>query len=671
MALSGSFSKYATSSFGLYCTWSGTQSITGNYTDVTVKVYISHQRLTSSARPATISINGTSESFTAAAISSSSSSWQKTLIKTKTVRVNHNTDGTKNSVSLSASWNFSGTYNGVSVGTITASTTVNLNKIDRTAPTVSVAISQITASSVKLSIASTATANRWWYSLNGGSSWKEFNSADGTKKETTVTGLTPNTLYKIQACARKKTNNVDGYSSITSIKTLGGSVLSSVSKLTADDTTATITLSATVYDTNYTHTLVLKNGAATVLTITGLKLSNEPKTITLTAEQRSAILSYMAEIKSFTGTFTLTTFNGTTQIGTASSKNATVETTAANSAPIFSGFSYKDTNTTAIGVTDDNSILIQNISDLQVVATAATAKNGATISGYSVSVGGTKVSSDTTTINVGKIVKSGKMSLEVTAIDSRGYSTTKPVNITVLEYEKIHIKSYSMRRINNVENYTNVSINGEITPIKIGGTNKNALLSLKYRYKKTSDKNYSAYTDISPTNCDDNSFEFTVNEWLNLDLDPKHSYNVQFFVADNLTSNLSNLLTITIPQGTPLVSYRSEKVGINNRNPSETLDVNGNIKVSGGIICPTLPKIAVGRVTITPTTANTPISITVTFPEGLFTATPSITVTPHTSAPGSVVLGVGVANSSKTGFDIYLTRTNAVATTVSWQAIQI
>ncbi len=671
MALSGSFSKYATSSFGLYCTWSGTQSITGNYTDVTVKVYISHQRLTSSARPATISINGTSESFTAAAISSSSSSWQKTLIKTKTVRVNHNTDGTKNSVSLSASWNFSGTYNGVSVGTITASTTVNLNKIDRTAPTVSVAISQITASSVKLSIASTATANRWWYSLNGGSSWKEFNSADGTKKETTVTGLTPNTLYKIQACARKKTNNVDGYSSITSIKTLGGSVLSSVSKLTADDTTATITLSATVYDTNYTHTLVLKNGAATVLTITGLKLSNEPKTITLTAEQRSAILSYMAEIKSFTGTFTLTTFNGTTQIGTASSKNATVETTAANSAPIFSGFSYKDTNTTAIGVTDDNSILIQNISDLQVVATAATAKNGATISGYSVSVGGTKVSSDTTTINVGKIVKSGKMSLEVTAIDSRGYSTTKPVNITVLEYEKIHIKSYSMRRINNVENYTNVSINGEITPIKIGGTNKNALLSLKYRYKKTSDKNYSAYTDISPTNCDDNSFEFTVNEWLNLDLDPKHSYNVQFFVADNLTSNLSNLLTITIPQGTPLVSYRSEKVGINNRNPSEALDVNGNIKVSGGIICPTLPKIAVGRVTITPTTANTPISITVTFPEGLFTATPSITVTPHTSAPGSVVLGVGVANSSKTGFDIYLTRTNAVATTVSWQAIQI
>ena len=671
MALSGSFSKYATSSFGLYCTWSGTQSITGNYTDVTVKVYISHQRLTSSARPATIAINGTSESFTAAAIRSSSSSWQKTLIKTKTVRVNHNTDGTKNSVSLSASWNFSGTYNGVSVGTITASTTVNLNKIDRTAPTVSVAISQITASSVKLSIASTATANRWWYSLNGGSSWKEFNSADGTKKETTVTGLTPNTLYKIQACARKKTNNVDGYSSITSIKTLGGSVLSSVSKLTADDTTATITLSATVYDTNYTHTLVLKNGAATVLTITGLKLSNEPKTITLTAEQRSAILSYMAEIKSFTGTFTLTTFNGTTQIGTASSKNATVETTAANSAPIFSGFSYKDTNTTAIGVTDDNSILIQNISDLQVVATAATAKNGATISGYSVSVGGTKVSSDTTTINVGKIVKSGKMSLEVTAIDSRGYSTTKPVNITVLEYEKIHIKSYSMRRINNVENYTNVSINGEITPIKIGGTNKNALLSLKYRYKKTSDKNYSAYTDISPTNCDDNSFEFTVNEWLNLDLDPKHSYNVQFFVADNLTSNLSNLLTITIPQGTPLVSYRSEKVGINNRNPSEALDVNGNIKVSGGIICPTLPKIAVGRVTITPTTANTPISITVTFPEGLFTATPSITVTPHTSAPGSVVLGVGVANSSKTGFDIYLTRTNAVATTVSWQAIQI
>ena len=44
-ALSGTFQNYPVSSFGLYCEWSGTQSITGNYTDVTLKVYLSYYTL--------------------------------------------------------------------------------------------------------------------------------------------------------------------------------------------------------------------------------------------------------------------------------------------------------------------------------------------------------------------------------------------------------------------------------------------------------------------------------------------------------------------------------------------------------------------------------------------------------------------------------------------------
>ena len=42
MALSGTFQNYPVSSFGLYCEWSGAQSVTGNYTDVTLKVYLSY-----------------------------------------------------------------------------------------------------------------------------------------------------------------------------------------------------------------------------------------------------------------------------------------------------------------------------------------------------------------------------------------------------------------------------------------------------------------------------------------------------------------------------------------------------------------------------------------------------------------------------------------------------
>lgn len=65
MALSGTFQNYPVSSFGLYCEWSGVQSVTGNYTDITLNVYLSYYTLAVGARSdSTISINGVSETYT-------------------------------------------------------------------------------------------------------------------------------------------------------------------------------------------------------------------------------------------------------------------------------------------------------------------------------------------------------------------------------------------------------------------------------------------------------------------------------------------------------------------------------------------------------------------------------------------------------------------------------
>lgn len=487
-----------------------------------------------------------------------------------TIDVPHNSDGSKSITVVFKTRVY--IYEPINYGG-----TLTLTKIDRAAPTVTLATSNITASSVKIKATASTTANRWWYSTNGGSSWAEFNSTEGTAKETTITGLTPNTSYSIQVCARKKTNNVDGYSGKTTIKTLGGSVISSVSTFTADAATAKLTLSVTVYNTSYTHTLVIKNGSTTVLTISGLKLVNGSNTITLTAAQRSTVLSAMAKLKSFTGTFVLTTYSGGAQIGTTSSKTATVQTTAANSAPIFSGFSYQDNNTTSTAVTGDNQILIQGISTLKVTATAATAKNGATISSYSVVAGDATKASTSTEISVGKVNSTGTVPIIVTAIDSRGYTSSATVNVTVIAYEKIDIKTAVMRRINEVEAYSEVTISGDITPVVISGTNKNSLRYLYYRYKKTSDDAYSGYYSLtSSTEYDDDSFIFESDEWLNLDSD--YSYYVQFLVTDKLSSDT---VTLTVPQGTPLLSFRRKKVGVNNRNPSGALDVVGAVMMNG------------------------------------------------------------------------------------------
>lgn len=581
MALSGSFYNYpvtkSSHNFGLYCEWSGAQSISGNYTNVTLKVYLCYYSLYVGERnDSTVSINGTTETYTVPAISHNAGTAYKKLIKTYTVKVPHNSDGTK-TCALSASWRMSGTYSGVSVGTITASTTVTLDKIDRAAPTVSLTTSSITASGVTIKATASTTCDRFDYSTNGGSSWTNFSTTSGTTASKTITGLTPNTTYSIKVRARKKTNQVYGTSAAASVKTLGGSVISSVSTFTADNATAKITMSVTVYNTSYTHTLTIKNGSTTVLTISSLSLTNGSNTITLTASQRSTVLAAMSSVKSFTGTFTLTTYSGSTQIGTASSKTATVQTTSANSAPTFTAFTYADSNTTAVGVTGNNQILIQNISTLKLTLTAATAKNGATISSYSVVAGSKTVSSTSITITVGTLSDKGKVPVVVTAIDSRGYTTAVTVNITVLEYEGISITDYSMRRVNEVEDATQVAISGDITPVKIDSVNKNGLRYLYYRTRKTNDEAYGSYVNItSSTEYDDSGFSFESDEWISLDAD--YSHYVQFLVTDKLTSDT---VTITVPQGTPLLALRRKKVGINKREPAAALDVAGSVMMNG------------------------------------------------------------------------------------------
>lgn len=523
-----------------------------------------------STAPTTVTINGT------VVYSKGATSWDSKAFPAAkgstsgTITVAHGSDGKKSiTVGFSTRVHYSTAqeYGG----------SMTLTNIDRTAPTVTLTASSITASGVTVKATASTTCDRFDYSIDGGSTWTNFSTTSGTTASKSITGLTPNTAYSIKVRARKKTNQVYGSSAASSVKTLGGSVISSVSAFTADAATAKITMSVTVYNTSYTHTLVIKNGSTTVLTITGLSLSSGSNTITLTAAQRSTVLAAMSALKSFTGTFTLTTYSGTTQIGTASSKTATVQTTSANSAPTFTAFTFEDSNATAVGVTGNNQILIQNISTLKLTLTAATAKNGATISSYSVVAGYKTASGTTTTITVGTLPDKGTVPVIVTAIDSRGYTTAVTVNITVLEYEGINITEYTMRRVNEVEDTTQVTIGGDITPVTIGGVNKNSLRYLYYRYRKTSDSAYNSYKDItSSTEYDDSGFNFESDEWLSLDAD--YSYYVQFLVTDKLTSDT---VTITVPQGTPLLALRRKKVGINKREPAAALDVDGSVMMNG------------------------------------------------------------------------------------------
>lgn len=84
-----------------------------------------------------------------------------------------------------------------------------------------------------------------------------------------------------------------------------------------------------------------------------------------------------------------------------------------------------------------------------------------------------------------------------------------------------------------------------------------------------------------------------------------------------------------------------------------------------------LPIIATGDLSIVPDEGNVPKGEHIDFPEGLFTKTPVVFVNPKTTVPGTLVLGASVTNITKSGCDIYLTRTSASSTGVCWLAIQV
>lgn len=584
MALSGTFQNYPVSSFGLYCEWSGTQSITGNYTDVILKVYLSYYTLDVGARSdSTISINGVSETYTVPAIEDYSSGWKKKLLKTKTVRVNHNANGTKSGVALSASWRFSGTYSGVSIGTITASTTVTLNSIDRTAPTVSCSVSNITANGFTISASSSATSDIWQYSLNGGSSWTQFSTTAGTSASITLSSLSPNTTYSVRVRARKRTNQVYGTSSTVSAKTLGGAVILSCGNFAADASTVNLSLRVTVYNAAYTNYITIKNGSTTYLSLTGRTWAagTASRTITLTSAERTTLLNAMASLKSFTATIELVTKSGNTQIGNASTCTCTISTTEANSGPTLSGFTFADSYSTTTAITGNDQVLIQSYSRLTVTPGTATAKNGASIVSYSaVCSGVTKSNTTGAALSLGTIGTSGTRDITLTVTDSRGYTASVTKSVTVVPYSKPKVNSVSLRRTNEIETEMQLVFNGSISAITVDGAQKNSLLYVRYRYKLTSASSYNAYTSIlASVTASGTSFSFSNLELCNLNAEASYDFHLQ--IRDKLNSLTSLDLYFVVPQGTPLVALRKKMVGINTPNPAAALHVVGDTRIEG------------------------------------------------------------------------------------------
>jgi hypothetical protein len=134
--------------------------------------------------------------------------------------------------------------------------------------------------------------------------------------------------------------------------------------------------------------------------------------------------------------------------------------------------------------------------------------------------------------------------------------------------------------------------------------------------------------------------------------------------------NVDPLLVLTDASDTPVpaLSLGSYSPVMSDRVAVER---HGRRLLVLGVVGPPALEVVTGTVNITPSAANTPTSTVITFPDGRFSAVPTVQVTPLTAFPGTFVTGVGAFPVSISGATLWIARANTVTTTLMWLAVNI
>lgn len=264
-------------------------------------------------------------------------------------------------------------------------------------------------------------------------------------------------------------------------------------------------------------------------------------TMQLTDSERTTLRNASKDSPTLKVTYVLkTTIDGTAYYSRADRKMNVVD-----AAPELGPVSYEDTNAATVAVTGDKSRIIQNHSVLTVTVPTATAKKGATIASYAIAFGGvTKTVTAAGAVSLGAVDVSYSQALTVTAKDSRGFTASKSVQVTVDDYSA-PTAVIDLQRLNNFEPTTYVTANSRYSYLN----GKNAV-TISAKFKKVSDSSYGAPIEL------EDSIQSTVT------CDRDSAYDFVVTVADKLESTEYNL---ALGKGIPafFIDTKKSSVGVN------------------------------------------------------------------------------------------------------------
>ena len=316
------------------------------------------------------------------------------------------------------------------------------------------------------------------------------------------------------------------------------SSISSVTSSVSVNGTNAVTVAITRASSSFTHTVVFSFGSYSK-TNTGVGTSTSYAIPT-------SWLNAIPNSTSGTAKVTVTTYSGSTKIGSAVSKDFTL-TVPASVVPSISSVAVADTTTNQS--TFGN--MVQNKSKPKFTITAV-GSLGSTIKSYKTEFEGKSYTGATPTTST--ITKSGTASAKITVTDSRGRTATTTKTWTVVAYAVPKIISFQGFRClaDGTENYEGTYLNASVN-FSISSVNEKNTASYTIEYKLQSATTWTALTSGSVyalnTNIVSASGSFSVDS----------SYDIRLVVKDSFTTVTS---IFEIPTAFTLLDFNASGRGV-------------------------------------------------------------------------------------------------------------
>lgn len=278
-----------------------------------------------------------------------------------------------------------------------------------------------------------------------------------------------------------------------------------------------------------------------------------------------SLASYVPNSTSGTLTVRVTTYNGSTQIGSA------VTATKTLSVPSSVVPTMGTPSVTRIdnGVPSSWGVYVQSFSKATVSMTGVAGAYGSTIKSYSITGGG--LNANTSSATTGVLTSSGTITFTCTVIDSRGRSVSKTASISVAAYNPPSLSLSAERS------------DPSGTPNASAGTC--AKVTATFSFASVSGKNSITSKSCSCNGQTNTSFASGTPFVLNANLSIGSSYTVTATITDALGRS-SGPITVSISSASRIMNIKANKKGMGIGKFAEednVLDIAWKTKFRAGI----------------------------------------------------------------------------------------